>query len=966
MNFPYVSVLLVCLPLLNASLINLEENGYKGIIVAIRNTIKEDPQLIENIKKLFKEASEFLHTTTRGQTYFKEITIAVPSTWSNNDEYQQVLSDYFSSAHIRIDKPNPEYGDAPYTLQTGGCGEPGQYIHLTPNFVKNINGEIEEKYGPLARQLVHEWAHLRYGVFDEYGIPGDPRFPMFYQDSGKIYPTSCIKNIKGWIESKIGGPCQILEGGYIDKDCIFIPDMHHQDVTASIMYMPFIPSMDGFCDKTDERFHNVRAPTKQNALCHYRSTWNIIASHPDFNKRNRTARQADDLTNILFRIVKHGITEEGRFVLVLDVSGSMNGQPIKLLHQAATRFVEDRIPNGAYLGIVQFSTSAKILHSLTKVTNDSRHELSSSLPDKDDGGTTAIGRGLEKGIEVLKNDKNGIAEGGMIILITDGEENVTPFISEKIPSLLKEKIIVNTVAFGGFASHKLENLTKITGGKGFFFRDLNGTRPTSDLDAAFLESVTSHADIDLQPVKIADEMIYFSVTDEVHKERKIWLDKELGKNTIFIFLSTIVDGFEVEIIDPNNKLYNEKSIEFSKDTGLKNRIQITIPQAQSGQWTIQFRKTTHLPIPISMTLTSEPKDVRDQPIRVRSWISDFQLDFPAHAKLYAEVKKSYNAVINAKVIATVERPMGKPVDVVLKDSGAGADVLQNDGIYSAYFTHFNGNGRYAVVANVINDGDAKLKHGSKSSAALPIPKFSKKKEQKSHSEPTSSFPLEDFIFSNKSQEEVIDAEPLEQLQRISETGAFRVENWDRYAKDIIPPGNITDLIVLSTNIEKKHVVLKWTSPGGNLDDGNASSIELRSDFQPEILLSKFNQSFLYDSSYVISGTLKPLPAGEVQIVTIMLPDVFLPTDDNFNKTIYFAVRAIDENENISPGYNLAIANFRIYDQNEKSKTKKDSFKWWPAVIGIGIAILLMIALLIGLVIIFHKKKNHKFEKIYCE
>lgn len=36
------------------------------------------------------------------------------------------------------------------------------------------------------RQLVHEWAHLQYGVFDEYGIPGSKRYPMFYHENGRV------------------------------------------------------------------------------------------------------------------------------------------------------------------------------------------------------------------------------------------------------------------------------------------------------------------------------------------------------------------------------------------------------------------------------------------------------------------------------------------------------------------------------------------------------------------------------------------------------------------------------------------------------------------------------------------------------------------------------------------------------------------------------------------------------------
>ena len=31
--------------------------------------------------------------------------------------------------------------------------------------------------------FVHEWAKLRYGVFDEHGYPGDSQYPMFIYES---------------------------------------------------------------------------------------------------------------------------------------------------------------------------------------------------------------------------------------------------------------------------------------------------------------------------------------------------------------------------------------------------------------------------------------------------------------------------------------------------------------------------------------------------------------------------------------------------------------------------------------------------------------------------------------------------------------------------------------------------------------------------------------------------------------
>ena len=40
--------------------------------------------------------------------------------------------------------------------------------------------------------FTHEWAKYRYGVFEEYGYPGDDRYPMFYYDRyGELVPNYC-------------------------------------------------------------------------------------------------------------------------------------------------------------------------------------------------------------------------------------------------------------------------------------------------------------------------------------------------------------------------------------------------------------------------------------------------------------------------------------------------------------------------------------------------------------------------------------------------------------------------------------------------------------------------------------------------------------------------------------------------------------------------------------------------------
>ena len=56
----------------------------------------------------------------------------------------------------------------------------GQHIHLTEDYLKKID---DNEYKPFrAAEFVHNWATLRFGVFDEHGYQGDPLYPLFYWD----------------------------------------------------------------------------------------------------------------------------------------------------------------------------------------------------------------------------------------------------------------------------------------------------------------------------------------------------------------------------------------------------------------------------------------------------------------------------------------------------------------------------------------------------------------------------------------------------------------------------------------------------------------------------------------------------------------------------------------------------------------------------------------------------------------
>ncbi|UYV76185.1 hypothetical protein LAZ67_13002970 [Cordylochernes scorpioides] len=770
----------------------------------------------------------------------------------------------------------------------------------------------------------------------------------------------------------------------VGPNCKFIPDPTSK-ARASIMYIPDIHMVDSFCEDSEGALeHNTLAPTKQNSRCNYKSTWTIISRHQDFTKLRR--RPANDDTRPNFIIVRQ---DSSSIVLVLDVSTSMKGKFVEMLHRATKRFIADRVPDGAKLGLVKFSTDASVVSPLTKVDNTTRVRLLSQIPNFADG-WTAIGKGLNTGLQ---------SQGGMIVLVTDGEENRDPRIVDVTPSIQKAGVTVNSVAFGDKASIHLEQLIKATGGVGYYFNTTENT--TAKIDMAFLSSMTSQYDVKEQPVTVkqwknatsfrrpyqntskpqapapryyqntskpqAPTPRYYqdkplpqvlnervSVTPQSPTLRSFYMDSQLGGLTTFTFTSPAINQVQVRLMSSQGRLYEAGSPEYLFDQA-NQQIKIILLKAESGRWFAEIKSSGFSYV--SWVVTSVPKDPKNQPVRIKSWIGDLELTFPTVARVYAQVSKRYEPVLGAHIVATIDRPMGSLVDIVLLDNGAGADGTRDDGIYSAYFTQFNGDGRYSVVAQVVNNGQAgvRIKRRSLLSRSPPLPKPShpfdtlgiqieKIQSMCLEKEGTTGFPLEDFI---RREDEMPEEDPrnlLEDFERSAFTGAFRVQAFpkDGIDRDVFPPCPVTDLRV--TKINRDVVSLRWTSPGDDLDYGNVSSIEVRFGENLKALLKNFTSSKIVVEKDLVDGTLDPPPPGHYHEISIKVP-VSLEEP----KTVFFAVVGVDASGNRAESFSIFPANLGKLGRDPSNFTLA-----WK----IGIAIILLVAVIsIVLVALYFRRRQ---------
>ncbi|KAK8756685.1 hypothetical protein V5799_000609, partial [Amblyomma americanum] len=100
----------------------------------------------ENVQALFRSSTEFLHKATNGRVYFKHVIIEVPKTWPKRNSSWAPSSSASEKSDVLIDMPTPPYEDRPFTTQLKPCGEPGEFIHLTPGFLATLTNSTAKRF----------------------------------------------------------------------------------------------------------------------------------------------------------------------------------------------------------------------------------------------------------------------------------------------------------------------------------------------------------------------------------------------------------------------------------------------------------------------------------------------------------------------------------------------------------------------------------------------------------------------------------------------------------------------------------------------------------------------------------------------------------------------------------------------------------------------------------------------------
>ncbi|XP_075040146.1 calcium-activated chloride channel regulator 1-like [Mixophyes fleayi] len=840
-----------------SSMVKLTNGGYEDIVIAINPRVGEDLTLVEKIKDMVKEATGYLFDATKKRLYIQNVKILLPFSWSGT--YTVPKTETYDKADIIIASPSLKYADDPYTQQYEACGKQGNLIHLTPNFMTDDN--LISVYGPRGRVFVHEWAHLRWGVFDEYNLDQ----PYYIAQNGKIEATRCSVDILGDNKVCKGNSCRpcyfnASNNNLYENDCVFVP-VQSQFAKESIMYMQALADVTEFCDASN---HNIEAPNPQNRLCNYNSTWDIIMSSTDIRSTPPTPGFSVPVPT--FTLLK---SSERVLTLVLDVSGSMGGyNRIQRLYQAAEVFIMQVIETNSYAGIVLFSSAASVASSLIQIKSDvERQQLKALLPKTASGGTN-ICAGILAGIQVNKG-KSGSSDGTEILLLSDGEDNYDTRLC--FPDIINSGAIIHVIFLGFVEDPNLKDIVQITGGRTLLATD---SVDANGLIDAFSAVSSGNGDVIRQSIQI--ESAGLALKSQEYLSGTVFIDNTLGNDTFFLVTwQTAVPSITLQ--DPKGRIYT--AAHFITDNAAKSS-RLAIPgTAERGPWHYNLLNTVTSVQVLGIVVNSKAADENLSPILVNAHMSQDTNQYPNPMIIYASVSQGLTPVMGAKVTAIIEPVSGPTVSIELLDNGAGPDNLKDDGIYSKYFIQFSANGRYGLKVRVESKGKSRLVQPK--NRALYIP----------------GFIVNGNINMNPPRPEIkYDDLNLGEFSRTASGGSFVVSGIPAGVRpDIYKPEKITDL---QAEINNDNIVLSWTATGDDLDQGSASSYDLRMGNKHIDLRNNFQ-----GSTPINISRLTPLPAGSRETFSFKPQNIVIED----GTILYFAIIAIDKVAQKSDVSNIAQA-----------------------------------------------------------
>ncbi|XP_076459807.1 calcium-activated chloride channel regulator 1-like [Babylonia areolata] len=801
--------------------------------------------------------------------------------------------------------PSPAPRPPAMTKVYAGCGHQGVRVTLTTDVL--TDRRLAASIGPAEKVLVHEWSHFRWGVFDEYALDEEPQF-YFSPKTGKLEGVRCTELIKGILsrmDPVTGKPgyCRDLDPntGLYPEGCKFRPypaGPYVVGVEASIMDRVNIRPMSKFCDDQDNNStrHNYDAPSRHNRLCGHRSTWDVIQSSQDFAGGANPSREGVD-TAPVFTVVQAHATR--RLLLALDTSASMaDDNKLTRMKQAVATIVHEGVAPATQLGLATFSESLHLQRAPQALNStQDRQKFADDLPDTQSGATD-ITLALTSAAQVFQDTKSSppppppsppptqqmltkaasasnssplpathhapghhvtpsrqnAQTSGHVVVVTDGQETSGSDVTSALPLLQGAGVVVSFVVLGRAPQPALELLAERTGGRIYY--DRNDHSSTAATDALFDVLDSSGARSQSSPVQILSRAEGLSHGQSL--EGHVSVDRALGNKTTFLVAYDVTLP-AVTVTSPSGRVYSHLYPEYSLDDRLK-MVKILVPvKAEFGRWRYKIQNTGRYQR-VSLLVLSSPSSLSAPPARLTGMLMTKRHALPTTSHVFAEVTRGRNPVTGLTVKALINTPDGAREEVKLFDNGAGADIVENDGVYSRFFSRLSTPGVYTV--QLVTTGQGADTTTSNTDASKDPNYFVQRSASAGH--------IVVWPKGNKT------------------SGAHASTG----SPDTEAPVRISDLRVVKTSGKNRTVVLSWRASGDDTDRDTASHYEVYvAPTAKDLLMGTSHMTSLTQHDVIHGNLVAPKPFGSREFYMVRIPDT-LPFSNQ--GSFVFTVIAVDE------------------------------------------------------------------------
>ncbi|CAG0891662.1 unnamed protein product [Cyprideis torosa] len=587
----------------------------------------------------------------------------------------------------------------PMALQYRGCGKSGAFISIAHEWLTRIThaAEIPQE---AVDDLVQEWAHFRWGVFEESGCHSDPRYlPYFYKYEPEIkrhtleLNTCSRRKIPGLFRDFEMVPC---DPGVSDT-CSWVSN-ERPEVIQSRFTCRSLFDTDG-----TSRTRNAFATTPQQVMCNLRKSLAIIGRHADQIDRPRERVPFEEPK---FQVVSR---QESIYILMIDISiffaaqkKSSSGLDVAGELCTALQSMLATKPPNTYLEIHFFGTL--VVHFPQTEFYPCKFEQVFEM--------TGFGRCIGCALNTVVQRSHAFRGNAAVILLTAGAEknDIDKYTPEQIQqagikwtsvedfsanqTLLPPRFLGLTISPEGVPD--VMRIAKFWQGE---FRLLSLNHGPGFVETV-LNDIFKYDDLVHQPFR---ELLLYEPDQNFGRIKSSEFVVERGTQDITIqHITFFEDTMEItpeeipviELIDPKgNTTYPYSALELVLYNGV--RYGYFIPKPAHGRWKLKARMNS-----LARTSLLVQSHQLESPVTVQAWTEN---DIPGLIKIMALILYSHHPLRDVSVQAILMHESGQQFDVVLKDDGYGADITPGDGVYSSQVLNSNIHpGNYTIIINVDN------------------------------------------------------------------------------------------------------------------------------------------------------------------------------------------------------------------------------------------------------------------------